>query len=557
MMNRKIISVMIGFAAVLPPSAANARSIADIRHASQFKISASISGISAITDIRYAARLKRQRNHLDLGRIVHSPRTTNTGDIHRLISTIAANTEVESAAQGYIKAAERVRNRYIQKLNVAKGDFVENFTDLFYKQGGWKKTNNMVGVNGIDGLYYKLHKTGNVEDVIVAECKFGSSRLGTTVDGNMQLSKGWVTNKIRKRIDHLEEMGELTAKASEDLKIHKQILRQIEGGGSIRYRLVHGDIVDGNMVLKQFDASPIGAKAMAIDKIRPTSQTKIPLADADNAALNKFQREMKEEFFKRIETATPDKQLSRKLVEDLKAGQIRNTSKLNKAHRELLEGIFDTSKPLPKGMMRRGIDATKGRIRRIASLAQDTRIYKGGRRVVRYIAATKGGKYTLRIAGKGGKIIAEGGKIVFIAADFAFIAWETKHDIEQYLAGNYNDTMVVVKSTMRTAELACAIAMFVPGGQVIGIVGGIIIVAIDIGSDYYNEARLARQKELLDKITVDQRFRATSEKLKARINAIPIIISFTANRSVRTFASTCAPGDNIERTALGNISQTD
>nr|MBC8277312.1 hypothetical protein [FCB group bacterium] len=253
MMNRKIISVMIGFAAVLPPSAANARSIADIRHASQFKISASISGISAITDIRYAARLKRQRNHLDLGRIVHSPRTTNTGDIHRLISTIAANTEVESAAQGYIKAAERVRNRYIQKLNVAKGDFVENFTDLFYKQGGWKKTNNMVGVNGIDGLYYKLHKTGNVEDVIVAECKFGSSRLGTTVDGNMQLSKGWVTNKIRKRIDHLEEMGELTAKASEDLKIHKQILRQIEGGGSIRYRLVHGDIVDGNMVLKQFD----------------------------------------------------------------------------------------------------------------------------------------------------------------------------------------------------------------------------------------------------------------------------------------------------------------
>jgi hypothetical protein len=336
----------------------------------------------------------------------------------------------------------------------------------------------------------------------------------------MQLSKGWTTAKIKKRIAHLEELGKLTAETAEDLKIHKQILRQIEGNGSVRYRLVHGDIVDGNMVLKQFDASQTGAKAVKFDKTKPTSTIKAPLADADNVALTKFQRKCKADLFESIEQSMPDKQTARKLVNDLKAGRIRNTSKLNKAHRELLEGVFETfNATRPRGIIGRGIDATKGGIRRTAGLAQN-----GGRKVAKYIAGIKGGKHILRIAGKGSTIIVEGGKILFIAADFAFIAWETKHDIEQYLAGNYNTTMVVAKSTLRSGELAYAITILfydpTGWGAVIAIAGGGALVAIDMGLDYYNESRLARQKKLLEEITVDQRFRATSRKLKARINSI-------------------------------------
>ena len=71
---------------------------------------------------------------------------------------------------------------------------------------------------------------------LAVETLDGSVRLSTTVDGNMQLGKGGTTAKIKKRIAHLEDLGELTAEAAEYLKIHKQVLRHIESNGSVRYR---------------------------------------------------------------------------------------------------------------------------------------------------------------------------------------------------------------------------------------------------------------------------------------------------------------------------------
>lgn len=53
-----------------------------------------------------------------------------------------------------------------------------------------------IGNAGIDGIYFKVDAAGNIRDVIVAEAKWGSSRLQLTRDG-MQMSSEWIARRLR------------------------------------------------------------------------------------------------------------------------------------------------------------------------------------------------------------------------------------------------------------------------------------------------------------------------------------------------------------------------
>ena len=72
--------------------------------------------------------------------------------------------------------------------------------DEYFKKSGWEKIQGEVGVNGIDGLYVKRDKDGNITNVLMSESKYNTSQLGDTKDGK-QMSKDWIIKKL----DNLEK----------------------------------------------------------------------------------------------------------------------------------------------------------------------------------------------------------------------------------------------------------------------------------------------------------------------------------------------------------------
>jgi len=71
----------------------------------------------------------------------------------------------------------------------------------FYTQSGWMQVEGEIGRNGIDGLYYKK-KNGVIKDVLVAESKWNTSRLGRSGKNKAvkQMSQEWVLRTMNKLI---------------------------------------------------------------------------------------------------------------------------------------------------------------------------------------------------------------------------------------------------------------------------------------------------------------------------------------------------------------------
>lgn len=78
------------------------------------------------------------------------------------------------------------------KLILIKSNASEQLMDEYFKKSGWEKLK--VGVNGIDGLYVKRDKDGNITNVLMSESKYNTSQLGDTKDGK-QMSKDWILKR--------------------------------------------------------------------------------------------------------------------------------------------------------------------------------------------------------------------------------------------------------------------------------------------------------------------------------------------------------------------------
>ena len=94
------------------------------------------------------------------------------------------------------------RDSLIQgRLNIINGASAECVMHQFYMQSGWVQIEGEIGRTGIDGLYYKK-KNGIIKDVLVAESKWNTSRLGRSGKNKAvkQMSKEWVLRTMNKLI---------------------------------------------------------------------------------------------------------------------------------------------------------------------------------------------------------------------------------------------------------------------------------------------------------------------------------------------------------------------
>ena len=99
------------------------------------------------------------------------------------------------------------------RLNIINGASAECVMHKFYTQSGWVQVEGEIGRNGIDGLYYKK-KNGVFKDVLVAESKWNTSRLGFSGKGKTvkQMSQEWVLRTMNKLIHKIPSKTYTTLK---------------------------------------------------------------------------------------------------------------------------------------------------------------------------------------------------------------------------------------------------------------------------------------------------------------------------------------------------------
>ena len=104
-------------------------------------------------------------------------------------------------------------NKIQGRLNIINGASAECVMHQFYTQSGWIQVEGEIGRSGIDGLYYKK-KNGVIKDVLVAESKWNTSRLGRSGKNKAvkQMSQEWVLRTMNKLIKKMPSQTYLTLK---------------------------------------------------------------------------------------------------------------------------------------------------------------------------------------------------------------------------------------------------------------------------------------------------------------------------------------------------------
>ena len=113
-----------------------------------------------------------------------------------------------------LHARDIPRDSLIQgRLNIINGASAECVMHQFYTQSGWIQVEGEIGRNGIDGLYYKK-KNGVIKDVLVAESKWNTSRLGRSGKNKAvkQMSQEWVLRTMNKLIHKMPSKTYTTLK---------------------------------------------------------------------------------------------------------------------------------------------------------------------------------------------------------------------------------------------------------------------------------------------------------------------------------------------------------
>lgn len=158
------------------------------------------------------------------------------------------------------------------KLNIINGASTECVMHHFYTNSGWTQIEGEIGRNGIDGLYYKK-KRGQIREVLVAESKWNTSRLGFSGKGKTvkQMSQEWVI-RVLKRLQKYKPIPEYS------------IILKMLRNGQYRARLFRMKPVGGNAI--QISIYRIKNKGLeTFDKIKDIELSSIEI----NAPINNFE----------------------------------------------------------------------------------------------------------------------------------------------------------------------------------------------------------------------------------------------------------------------------
>ncbi len=158
------------------------------------------------------------------------------------------------------------------RLKKVNGDAGEYIMNKVFKKNGWKQLEGEVSGKGIDGLFVKYDKSGNVRQVMTAESKYGNAVLGTNKYGTSeknikQMSKKGLLHQINNLIKNSPE--------GSDAKAYNQIRRHIEAD-NYRSRLFQTKI-NGNTL------------SFEVKKILPNGEISIlkkPLLGRENYKIN-------------------------------------------------------------------------------------------------------------------------------------------------------------------------------------------------------------------------------------------------------------------------------
>jgi len=157
---------------------------------------------------------------------------------------------------------EAVKKHYI-------GDVTETFVKKFYENSGWKMIDTKVGRGGIDGLFIKVGKNGEIKDVLITEVKGNNSGLSKTSTKGLQMSKGWILQSLEEKILSLERKYKKTP----NLEIKKQLetLKQVKAfveKNKYRARLVEIKQLNPNKVKLIIKEIPTGISSEQLVQIK-------------------------------------------------------------------------------------------------------------------------------------------------------------------------------------------------------------------------------------------------------------------------------------------------
>ena len=117
---------------------------------------------------------------------------------------LVAATATAGITTAYVRADVAYARSFLVQKHL-KGTIGEFFAERYFLnnqleqniRGNWVSLNPRTGPQGLDHLFLKTGKNGNLY-WMVGESKYGSSQLGTTAGGVRQLSTQWTTERIHK-----------------------------------------------------------------------------------------------------------------------------------------------------------------------------------------------------------------------------------------------------------------------------------------------------------------------------------------------------------------------
>jgi hypothetical protein len=142
-------------------------------------------------------------------------------------SLVAYQTALDGAD---VAVAKSVLNERLLKGEVGEAIRDQTVGRYLYRSGQWLNVSPRLGPQGLDHVSVQLDESGKPRRLMVDETKFGSSKLGVTKSGDIQMGGKWIGDRLSglagryDKIAALAQDGIASAKMPEELSA-KQFLR--------------------------------------------------------------------------------------------------------------------------------------------------------------------------------------------------------------------------------------------------------------------------------------------------------------------------------------------
>jgi len=248
--------------------------------------------------------------------------------------------------------------------NVFVGDIGEKYMDYLhtstysFQPEKWQKIEGEIGRNGIDGLYVRRHKTGEIKKVLIGESKYGTSVLGRTKYGR-QMSQLWVERKVERLIKgaennlakskHWKQRQSLSKKLNDYKSIQKHLLYNREGKATtLKKQVFKSQFKNGRLYVKRYKVQDLDQKNVSLKRIKGPGQLEkgIILRNEEikkiqNSKTRNFHVREREKLFTPIQKSFIkadglSKEQANKIIDDLKNGKITRGKELQRARNDAI-----------------------------------------------------------------------------------------------------------------------------------------------------------------------------------------------------------------------------